>query len=144
MNSTLALILSVVAGLLAGIQTPVNAALGKTIGFLESSLVSFAVGAGAMAVVVSFIGRGNLNAITRVPLYLLAGGLLGATLFTIVIMAAPVIGTATTLAAVVVGQMTAALIFDHFGLLGVARVPIDVSRLGGLVLLFLGLRLMTR
>jgi transporter family-2 protein len=40
----------------------------------------------------------------------------------------PRLGAASTIALVVAGQMLASLVFDHFGLLGLARHPATPAR----------------
>jgi len=48
------------------------------------------------------------------------------------------------LALTVGGQMIASLIVDHYGLLGFAREPVDVTRLVGVALLLGGIFLIAR
>ena len=52
--------------------------------------------------------------------------------------AAPRIGVATMLTAAVAGQIFAALILDHFGLLGLERQPISMERVAGAALVLVG------
>ena len=40
--------------------------------------------------------------------------------------------------------MTAALIIDQVGLLGIPKNPIDLTRIGGLVCLAIGIKLLTK
>jgi transporter family-2 protein len=42
------------------------------------------------------------------------------------------------LACILAGQMTAALLLDHFGVLGYAQQGISMQRLIGIVLIFIG------
>ena len=66
------------------------------------------------------------------------GGLFGAIFIAVCILMVPKLGAATTLALVVVGQMLGALIFDHFGILGLPEQPATLIRLAGAICLILG------
>lgn len=66
------------------------------------------------------------------------GGLFGAVFIGIAILMLPRLGAATTLALIVVGQMTASLAFDHFGILGIQQQPATLVRMAGAVCLILG------
>jgi transporter family-2 protein len=56
----------------------------------------------------------------------------------------PKIGAAVMIASVITGQMTAALIIDHIGLLGIPKNPVDLYRIGGLVCLAVGIKLLAK
>ena len=49
-----------------------------------------------------------------------------------------------TLSSVITGQMVAALIIDQIGFLGVPKTPIDLSRIGGILFLVVGIKLLTK
>ena len=57
MDKGLAVILTAVAGGLIALQAPINAGLGKATGALPAALVSFAVGAIALAAIVVLSGK---------------------------------------------------------------------------------------
>jgi transporter family-2 protein len=63
------------------------------------------------------------------------GGFFGAIYIAISILLVPRLGTATFIALLVAGQMLSSLLFDHFGLFGVAQHQIDLPRLLGAALL---------
>lgn len=72
------------------------------------------------------------------------GGIFGAIFIATGIMMVPRLGAATVLALVVVGQMIASLILDHFGLLGLAQHPVTPKRMLGAILLTLGVVVIRR
>ncbi len=72
------------------------------------------------------------------------GGLFGAIFIAVVILMIPRLGAATTLALIVVGQMTGTVIFDHFGLFGVQQHSISLPRVVGVACLILGVVLVRR
>jgi bacterial/archaeal transporter family-2 protein len=77
----------------------------------------------------------SMAAISRLPLWAFTGGIFGAIFIGLGIMLVPQIGTATFFVLLVAGQMLGALVFDHFGLMGVPVYPISMIRLAGAALL---------
>ena len=136
--------LAVFAGMCNAFQAPVNAALGKFTGVFESSCISFTVGALSLLVVSALIGKGSILKIVDAPPNLWLGGLLGAFFVTVALFVVPKIGAAVTIASVVTGQMTAALIIDQIGWLGIPKNPIDIYRLGGIACLAVGIKLLAK
>jgi transporter family-2 protein len=74
-----------------------------------------------------------------VPWWAWTGGILGAGYITTAVVVAPRVGALALMALVIAGQLLAALVLDHFGLLGLRKIPITSSRLAGAALLLLGL-----
>ena len=70
--------LMVFGGCLVALQSPVNAALSRTVGILESSFVSFAGGTLFLGLAVLFFGRGQLLRLTEAPSWQWIGGVFGA------------------------------------------------------------------
>ena len=136
--------LAIFAGMSNGFQAPVNAALGKFVGVVESSCISFSVGALAMLVVSLLAGQGSILKIVAAPPNLWIGGLLGAFFVTTALFVVPKIGAAVMIASVITGQMTAAIIIDQVGLLGIPKNPIDLYRIGGLACLAVGIKLLSK
>ena len=138
------ILLAVFAGMCNAFQAPVNAALGKFTGVFESSCISFTVGALSLLIVSTFIGKGSLLRIVDAPPNLWLGGLLGAFFVTVALFVVPKIGAAVTIASVVTGQMTAALIIDQVGWLGIPKNPVDIYRLSGVACLAVGIKLLAK
>lgn len=144
--AALPLALAVIAGIFIAIQAPTNAILGKASGSpVVAAFISFVVGMVALgAMVAATSGRVFAPELKGVPWYAWAGGLYGAFFVAMAAFAAPRIGVATMLTAAVAGQIFAALALDHFGLLGLARQPISLERIGGAALVLLGAVLVRR
>ena len=66
------------------------------------------------------------------------GGTLGAVYVTSALVLAPRLGVATLVGLIVLGQVLASLVIDHYGLLGVAVRPASLPRLLGAGLLLAG------
>jgi bacterial/archaeal transporter family-2 protein len=73
-----------------------------------------------------------------------SGGLFGAIYIAVSIFLVPRLGAATFIALLVAGQMLSSVLFDHYGLFGVAPRPAGPSRLLGSVLLIVGVILIRR
>jgi transporter family-2 protein len=132
-------ILVVIGGILGGIQAPINGALGKRIGGFEASFLSFLIGALFLFFIVLFFGKGNLLQTFSVPKWQLIGGILGSIFVTMIILAVPNIGAASTIFAAILGQIIISVAIDHFGFFGVERIQIDWQRFTGIVLMIVGL-----
>lgn len=119
-----------------GLQAVVNGGLGKKIGTVEASFISFATGALALLFIMIFFGKGNILAATEVPKWQLIGGLLGATYVYIMVLAVPKLGVSSSLMAVITGQLIIGAFIDHFGLFGGKQIPIDTKKLIAIGLFF--------
>lgn len=146
MSRLLAVLATVLAGGLVGMQAPINSVLGKRIGTLAAASVSFAVGLAALAALTVLIGGGfgRFGEIRGLPWYYLIGGLLGAVYVTCVLLSVRTIGAGGVAAATIVGQLTMSVLLDRFGLFGLPQRPLDITRLAGVALLVAGTALVVR
>ena len=138
--ASLSLLLALFAGALLAIQAPTNAILGKMSGSaVMAAFISFLVGSLALGAV-TFATTGRLFApgLRQVPWYAWAGGLYGAFFVAVAAFAAPRIGVGVLLTAAVAGQLAAAILLDHYGLLGLSRHPATLTRIAGVLLVFAG------
>ncbi|GIT92584.1 hypothetical protein JANAI62_31790 [Jannaschia pagri] len=124
-----------------GIQAPLNAALGRAIGGgVAAAAVSFGVGFAALLVLSLALGQGGaLLAAPSQPLWMLAGGLLGAAVVWAMLWSVPSIGILTAFAALLLGQLSAALVLDALGAFNLPVHPITPTRLLALALVAGGL-----
>ena len=76
------------------------------------------------------------------PWWVWTGGAFGAAFIVVVILLTARIGATLTLASVIVGQLTAALVVDHYGLFGGTVVRLTPLRVTGVALLLLGVTLL--
>jgi bacterial/archaeal transporter family-2 protein len=145
MDRGVAVILMAAVGGLIALQPAVNAELGRATGNIAAALISFAVGTLVLAALVGISGQaGGLDATFSVPWYYLLGGLLGAAwVFTALVMVST-IGAGGVAAATITGQLTASVVLDRLGVLGLAETPITVERVVGVALLLAGTYLVVR
>ncbi|MEX1219149.1 MAG: DMT family transporter [Solirubrobacterales bacterium] len=139
MSSSLTSLLVVMVGAQLALQPPINSALGEHIGKLAAALVSFVVGTMILLLLVLVSGEaGKLSALGSVPVYELAGGLIGATYVATSTFTVARIGAGAVVAATITGQLLSSLAIDGLGLTGVDVVAVDGVRIMGALLLFGG------
>lgn len=128
------------------IQVGMNATVRAVIGSpLLAAIVNFAVGLVALAAVAAAAGsRWTPGAVSAVPAWAWFGGLLGALYVASTTVLGPRLGAAALLALTLAGQMAAALVVDHHGVLGFPQAPVTPARLLGAVLLLAGVLLIMR
>jgi transporter family-2 protein len=145
-GALLSLILAVIGGALLAIQAPTNAILGKASGSpIIAAFISFLIGTVALGAAVS-VSSGKLfaPALKQVPWYAWLGGFYGAFFVAIAAFGAPRVGIGVLLTAAIAGQLAAALVLDHYDLLGLARHPITLSWGLGFALVVVGAVLVRR
>ncbi len=140
MDKGLAVGLTAVVGGLIALQAPINSGLGKRIGTLPAASVSFAIGT-VLLVILALVfggGFGRLGEAWNLPWYYLLGGILGAAYVTTVLVTVRPLGAGGVVAATIAGQLTAAVVVDQLGILGVDKQVVTAPRLAGVLLLAAG------
>lgn len=140
----LALLLALGAGVAMAVQGSLNSALGKVIGLLEATLVVHFTAALAVAVMLFALGLGDgsWERLGEAPWYVYLGGLVGVAITYGVVASIPKVGVAAATTAIIIGQVTMAMLVDQFGLFGLPKVGFDWWKALGLVLLAGGAWLM--
>ena len=131
-------VLMLLAGAVSALQPSVNARLAQRIGLLESG------GALCLGAVVLFFGRGNWKALSGAAPWEVLGGVFGAFYVTCLVLAMPRIGTTAAMAAAIAAQLAAGLLLDSAGAFGFQKLPLDIPRLAGVLLVVLGSLLVFR
>lgn len=143
----LLILVAVLAGAGLPLQAGANATMRTFLGRPEwAAVVNFVVGLVALLawLIVSRAQWPAVSAFGRAPWWAWVGGFVGAYYVAAVVVLAPRLGVATTLALTIAAQMGSALVFDHFGWLGFAIRPITAGRLVGVALLVAGVVLVRR
>ncbi|MDR7073583.1 DMT family transporter [Fictibacillus barbaricus] len=131
-------------GIAVSIQAGVNGGLGKQIGVIEGTFLSFLIGTVTLFIMMLIFGKGNLLNVSTVPKWQLIGGLLGAFYVYTLVLTVPKIGVASAIISVIVAQLITSSFIDHFGLLGMKQIPIDGQRILGFLFLIAALFLFTK
>jgi transporter family-2 protein len=138
------LLFAVVAGAMIPFQAGVNSQLAHWVsGPIRAAFVSFVVGTVALLLVAA-AQRKSLPSLGRLgdaPWWIWIGGLLGAFYVAGSIVAAPRLGAALLIAAVVAGQTAASVVIDQYGWVGFKEQHISAGRVVGVVLVAAGVAL---
>jgi transporter family-2 protein len=140
-------ILGIVAGFGLTAQVGMNSQLRKVLQSAnQAALISFVVGTiGLIALLLAM--RTPLPAretLASVPVWAWFGGLLGAFYVASSTIVATELGATTLLGLALLGQLATAMVFDHFGWLGLPENPITWTRVAGVALLGVGVWLVSR
>jgi len=138
--------LGVLAGVLITIQSVLNSSLGARAGVFGSLLMLTIVSLMVLTVlIIIFPTTAHLRELPGLSnWYLYLGGALGIIIVAVPIFLVPKVGAAVTLTAIVVGQLTLAVIVDHYGVLSVPKINISFLRIVGIALVALGAYLVAR
>ncbi|MFN4191477.1 MAG: DMT family transporter [Tabrizicola sp.] len=132
------LVAVVLGGTAIAMQAPINAALARELGGpVPAAAVSFAVGFVVLLVIALAQGKGAAFLdLPKVPAWTLLGGCLGAWYVLSAVWGVSHLGVLTLVSALILGQMTAAMVIDATGALGVAVREVTPTRIAaaGLVL----------
>jgi len=143
-NFTVLAIVAVVAGIAMTTQAQLMGHLDRSVGTIESVFLTYGVGAVFISLIMLVMRGGNLSEWHIAPWYAFGSGLLGLVIVGCIGYATPRLGLAVTLTIAVAAQFTLAAIIHHFGLLGAEQQPVDLSRLGGMTAILIGVWLMLR
>jgi len=126
-QTLLAMMLVAAAGAAIAAQAPINSALGRTLdSSVAAAALSFAVGFSVLAAITLITGDGGaLTRVSSIEFWMLAGGACGAFFVWSALWGVPILGVLTTTTLLILGQIVAAILIDHFGAFGLA--PRDVS-----------------
>ncbi len=146
MDKWLPLLATVAAGALVAMQAPINSTLGKSVGTFAAASVSFAIGL-AVLIAITLVAGGGFAEVSQaggLRWYYLTGGVLGAAYVTAVLVTVRELGAGPVVAATIAGQLSASVVLDQFGLLGLPKDPITLGKVVGIVLLAAGVYLVVR
>lgn len=145
MDRGLAVLLMALVGGLIALQPAVNAGLGRATGNIAAALVSFAIGTLLLLVIVLLSGQaGGIGSAFDVHWYYLLGGILGAAYVFTALVTVSSIGAGGVAAATITGQLTASVVIDRLGILGLEETAITWERVAGVTLLLAGTYLIVR
>ena len=127
-------------GAVLPLQALINARLGSIMnGPVWAATISFAVGTTGLFAYLLVLRSPfpTLAQAVTVPAWAWVGGLLGAFYVVAATTTVPSLGAAAMTSLVILGQMAASLLFDHFGVLTTSH-PITLARAIGVAMLFGG------
>ncbi len=147
MSWLLMLPIALAAGMAAPTQFAINTQLRDVVGGpVLAAALSFLVGTVALFATTAVLRRSvpELGPLAGAPWWMWTGGLLGAFFVCASIILTPRLGAATTVGVFLTGQVVASIVIDHFGLLGVPVQSASLPRIGGALLIVVGVVIVQR
>ena len=134
----LIILIGLAGGVAVGLQSPMASMLTQRLGIFESVFIVHVGGAIIALIPLLFYGGGKLSQWRSVPWYTLGAGIFGLVVIAAISYMIPRVGVAASIITVVAGQLLVGTILDHFGLLGAAVKPLDVTRIVGIAVVLFG------
>lgn len=138
------MIVAVVGGIAAGLQTQAMSVMTTRAGSLEAVFVAYGSGGLAIALAMLAVRGGNLGGLRGGPPWVYTAGLLGLVVVASIGISAAELGLARSMVLFTAAMLALGAVVDHFGWLGASTRPIDVSRIVGLSLVLIGTWLVVR
>lgn len=138
------LIAALIGGAILPIQVALNALLKGYVGQpMQVTFISYFAGTLTSLVICLFAHYPipTWTYLANTSWWMWVGGCLGTLYVWSTIFATPQIGAGATLGWTIAGQMIAGLFLDHFGLIGLTKYSASPLRIGGTVLVILGVSL---
>jgi transporter family-2 protein len=139
MSRALALVATFLTGGLVAAQPPANELLARHVSVLGAAFVSLLVSTVIVGVLLVLAGEPSaLGGLSHFrPVHLL-GGIAGAAIVTVSVVAVRHLGASGVTAALVATQLSVSVVLDRLGVLGLEGHTLSVPRLAGIGFLFLG------
>ena len=145
MTRSVAVLCTIAAGLLVGLQPASNAALAEHVGDLGAAFLSLLIATLIIGVLLLVAGHpGRLAGFGSIRSEHLIGALGGASVVAIGLAAVRPLGAGSVIALLVAGQVLISILADRLGWFGLHHVGIGAGRLLGAGLVVAGTVLVTR
>ena len=139
MSRVLAIVATLLTGGLVAAQPPANELLARHVSVLGAAFVSLVIS--TLIVGVLLVVAGDPPALSGLshfrPVHVL-GGIAGAAIVAVSVVAVRELGASGVTAALVTTQLSVSVVLDRLGLLGLDGHPISAARVAGIGFLFAG------
>jgi bacterial/archaeal transporter family-2 protein len=146
-SKEVAVLVTVAAGGFVAAQAPANNVLSKSLGTFGAASVNFLAGT-ACVLLITFLLAGGFSgedgAETPAWYYWALGGLGGVAIVVTTLVAVRELGAGGITAAVIAGQLTASVVLDRLGVLGLDERAVTWEKVLGIALLAAGTVLIVR
>lgn len=135
--------------LLAGMGIPIMASLNSSLGAklghpVNASIILFVV-AFTLTVTFAFGSKTSLNlSLDKLPFYYYMGGFFVAFYVLSITWSAPILGISTAIFLVLMGQVFASIVIEHYGFFNAKQVSLSPLRFAGVCFMVLGIVLARR
>lgn len=135
-------IISAATGILIALMLLFNGYLAEIFGIYTSSVLIHMAGLITVTVAV-MAGRHRFDRLRDATWYLYSAGAIGVITVIFNSISFSGMGVSLTLAVSLLGQSLAAIIIDHFGLLGMKKIKFERQKITGLILIVSGIIVMS-
>lgn len=133
--------IAVFLGLAIGLQPTINARLGNFTGEAALAALVSTLTSSTILILYILILRPEIPSWGQLrvgPWWMWTGGIIGAVYVAISLNLAQRLGATVLVSVVLIGQMVAAIVIDHYGLLGLEQQSISPFRVLGVIFLIIG------
>ncbi len=142
---SLPFLVAAISGITMAIQGTLNSGLSQKTHLLAATLVVHVIGT-VVAIITMLFGRVGFFSYNwfTIPWFYYLGGVLSVVIVGLVASSIPKIGVCNATTAIIIGQVGAAVLIDHFGWFGVDRLHWSPWQFLGLALFAAGAKLLFR
>ncbi|MGE5139293.1 MAG: DMT family transporter [Rudaea sp.] len=132
------IVIGIIGGISVGLQGAIAGAMSQRVGGTSGSFIIHLSGAFLSGALLLARGGEQIANWRTLPWYMLGAGAFGVILYITLGQTLPRLGATGAISLIIIGQLTTALLIDHFGLFGVPVRPVDGLRIFAVLLLFAG------
>ena len=136
--------IGLIGGIAVGTQAPIAGAMSQRVGGASSSLIVHLGGAVASLLLLITRGGEQIHEWRNLPWYMLGCGAFGLVLYLSLSHTVPRLGAASAITLLIVGQLLAGIVIDHFGAFDIPTRGLDPNRILAVALVLAGAYLMVR
>ncbi|EHQ90225.1 DMT family transporter [Desulfosporosinus youngiae] len=142
---SLPFLIAAISGVAMAVQGTINSSLSQKTSLISATLVVHIIGT-IVAFLVVLAWRAPLlkHDWGSVPWYLYLGGILSVVIVGLVAVSIPKVGVCNATTAIIIGQVSMAVLIDHFGCFGVTKVPWSPWQILGIGFFAAGAKLLFR
>jgi transporter family-2 protein len=138
LGAIIIVVIGLIGGIAVGIQSPIAGMMGQRVGGTASSFIIHFSGMLLSGLLLFIRGGEKIRDWRTLPWYMLGAGILGVILIQTINITLPRLGGTMMITLIIIGQLLTGVVIDHFGFLGVAVRPVDVTRIIGVIVLLVG------
>lgn len=140
----LVIIVGLLGGIAVGAQAPILNMISQRLGSMESVFIVHFGGAVLSGLILLAQRGGALAQWQTLPWFTLLAGAFGLVVVSAINFTIPRLGATATVALIVAGQLVIGVLIDQFGILSVPVRSLDLGRVVGIIVLFVGVYLLIR
>lgn len=144
MATLIVIIVALVGGIAAGLQTQAMSVMTTRAGSLEAVFVAYGSGGLAIALAILAVRGGDLSELRGAPGWVFTAGLLGLVVVAAIGISAAELGLARSMVLFTAAMLGIGALVDHFGWLGATTRTVDLPRVAGLALVLVGTWMVVR